>query len=1202
MSSSKKIGGKIVLEGASQYNADLKNIQSNLKELRSEMKLANTQNATNQNTVDALAKKQEILSRQYEEAGKKVETYEKFVKAANTAHENAGNAIEEYKTKLEAAKNKLEDMTSSGEASNEELEEQKKVIDELKSGLSNAESAYDKTGQKINYYKEKLNDAKSEQTEFGSDLSKTEKYLGEARSSADGCADSIDEFGNEIKEASEATSAFGELVKANIASEVIIAGVKKLANGIKEIADSAIESGESFEASMSQVAATMGMSAEEIQNGSDAYKLLENAARQCGETTKYSATQAGEALNYLALAGYDAEKAATTLPKVLTLAAAGDMELAYASDLVTDSMSALNMETYELDSYMDQMAKTAQKSNTSVSQLGEATLVCAGTVELTQQSITTMNAELGILANNGLKGAEGGTHLRNILLSLSAPTDKGAAALKNLNVAIENSDGSMRDLNDIMKDLNVALSDLGDVDKTATIKTIFNKTDIAAVNALLKGSGEEFANLSEEIKNSTGAAEIMAATMNDNLKGKITILQSSLESLGITTYDVFDDSLKTTVEAATDAVSRLNKSMAEGDLGASMDKFAEGLDEFLESAIEVGEEGLPVLIDGLTWMLDNADAIASGITGVVVATETMSIVNTAATAWHAFQLAEEGATVAQWALNVAMNANPIGLLITAIAGVTSALVAYNVLHDDTYDNMTEEMEVAKKEAEAVASLSTEISKSAETRKQTRTDLEASATVTQNLAVRLEELTAKTKLSSSEQAELENIVAQLNESIPELNLAYDEQTNSLNLTNEELEAYIDASLEAAKVAAAREEMVDIAKQQYEAEKELAEVESELQKATEDYDTALEASNEELAEYGRVTDDTQVKVAEAKDRIDQYTESQATLKETVDELGAEYEDATTYINEHTAALDDAETASNQAAEAAGKVTAANAELAEAYAEAKEEAIESINTQVGLFDTLESESTDTASSLASDLQTQVENLQNYADNVSTARDIINDPDANEDMKAFFQALVDGGLDSADALNAFVEAYANGDSSLTDAVSAFAASEDLQEDIADMWAQIESGYSDGLETVNDTVSTGQDTIATTNSDAYDTQEQDASDHADSMVSTTTGMVDDMATAVTTETPKVTTAIQTMSETVVSTANTAFGVNEEDGKSTVFYNMGMTIDASLAQGITDGTSTVSEAITAMCNAAIEAVDISAIVSKIDTALGEKIE
>ena len=149
---------------------------------------------------------------------------------------------------------------------------------------------------------------------------------------------------------------------------------------------------------MSQVAATMGMTAEEINNGSESYKKLEQAALDMGATTQFSASEASEALNYLALAGYDVDKSVSTLPTVLNLAAAGGLELGYASDVMTDAMSALGLETSQAEGFVDQLAKTSQKSNTSVGQLGEAILTVGGTAKVLAGGTTEMNTALGILA------------------------------------------------------------------------------------------------------------------------------------------------------------------------------------------------------------------------------------------------------------------------------------------------------------------------------------------------------------------------------------------------------------------------------------------------------------------------------------------------------------------------------------------------------------------------------------------------------------------------------------------------------------------------------------------------------------------------------------------------------------------------------------------------------------------------------------
>lgn len=321
----------------------------------------------------------------------------------------------------------------------------------------------------------------------------------------------------------------------NVGDDIESAGKKMLGTSavITTLGTAAVVTGSNFDASMKQVAATMGITVDEIEKGSKSYEILESAAKECGESTKYSASEAADALNYLALAGYDAEKSAELLPKVLNLAAAGNLDLATATDMVTDGMAALGIETNEINKYIDEMAKTSQKSNTSVAQLGEATLTCAGTVKMSGMSLETMNAELGILANNGIKGAEGGTHLRNIILSLISPTDSASEQLKKLGINILDSQGNVRDLNDIMSEFNSKLNGLSDGKKTEIISSIFNKTDISAVNALIKGSGEEFSNLKTHLTDCDGAAQDMADTMNSSLSGKMTLLKSQLEGVAI---------------------------------------------------------------------------------------------------------------------------------------------------------------------------------------------------------------------------------------------------------------------------------------------------------------------------------------------------------------------------------------------------------------------------------------------------------------------------------------------------------------------------------------------------------------------------------------------------------------------------------------------------------------------------------------------
>ena len=435
--------------------------------------------------------------------------------------------------------------------------------------------------------------------------------------------------------------------------------------------------GMSFEKSMSQVYATMGITTEEIANGSKEVQMLEQAAKDMGATTQFSAGQAGEALNYLALAGYDAEKAVATLPTILNLAAAGGMELGEASDMVTDAMSALGDKAGTAESFVDKLAKTSQKSNTSVAQLGQAILTVGGTAKVLSGGVDEMNTVLGILADNGIKGAEGGTALRNMILSLTAPTDTAAEAIESLGLKVLDANGNMRPMNDIFNDLNGTLSTMTQGEQTQVLNKIFNKVDLKSVNALLANSGERFDELSGYIANCDGAAADMAETMNNNLQGKMTILGSTLEGLGIQIYERLEGPLKTAADTAIESLSNIAESLGSGELGSSIDKLAEAFGNMITKIAEGVETWLPRIITALTWLLENSNTIATGIIAIGTAMLTLKVANAitaVVNAFKAWKLANEGVTAAQWLLNAAMSANPIGLIIAAVAGLVAGLI------------------------------------------------------------------------------------------------------------------------------------------------------------------------------------------------------------------------------------------------------------------------------------------------------------------------------------------------------------------------------------------------------------------------------------------------------------------------------------------------------------------------------------------------
>lgn len=363
----------------------------------------------------------------------------------------------------------------------------------------------------------------------------------------------------------------GSIAKAGLAA--VAAGAAAAGAAVVAVGKYAVDVGTGFESSMAQVAATMGITKDTIQDGVNSFDLLSEAAKAAGETTTFSASEAADALNYLALAGYSAEKAAEALPAVLDLAAASGMALADASDLATDAMAALGIEATKenLTHFGDQLAKTASKANTNVAQLGEAILTVGGTAKSLKGGTVELNAALGVLANRGIKGAEGGTALRNMILSLSAPTDKAAAKLAELGVSVLDADGNMRGLNEIFKDLGDSMDGLTDAQKTNVLNEIFNKVDLAKAQAMIAGCGDEFDDLTEALGGCDGAMADMAKTMNDTLEGDLKSLQSRAEALGISLYEGMTAPLRSLVQDAGGYLSDIkaafeNAKIGEGDL------------------------------------------------------------------------------------------------------------------------------------------------------------------------------------------------------------------------------------------------------------------------------------------------------------------------------------------------------------------------------------------------------------------------------------------------------------------------------------------------------------------------------------------------------------------------------------------------------------------------------------------------------------
>lgn len=322
----------------------------------------------------------------------------------------------------------------------------------------------------------------------------------------------------------------------------IVAGFS-MASMAKQIVDT----GKQFEESMSKVAALSGATG-------DDFDRLEAKARELGASTTFSASEAADALGYMALAGWDTEQMLDGVGSVLTLAQAGMMDLAQASDLVTDYLSAFGMEASETQRMVDVLAYAQANANTTVEGLGMAFKNCAANAHAAGLDVETTSAAISMMANQGLKGSEAGTALNAVFRDMTQKAEDGAIAIGDTNVAISDSQGNFRDLTDILRDVAAATEGMGNQEKQAALMTTFTADSIKGLNLLLAAGTDELVSFRDELYNSSGAGKQLADTMTDNLEGDIKALNSALEELQLKIYDSLKEPLRDAAQFATNVV------------------------------------------------------------------------------------------------------------------------------------------------------------------------------------------------------------------------------------------------------------------------------------------------------------------------------------------------------------------------------------------------------------------------------------------------------------------------------------------------------------------------------------------------------------------------------------------------------------------------------------------------------------------------
>lgn len=537
--------------------------------------------------------------------------------------------------------------------------------------------------------------------------------------------------------AEAAMSKFSSL--ASKAMTGITVAVSTASAAISAMAGYSIKVGADFEAGMSKVSAISGAT------GADLSELTEKA-KEMGAKTKFSATEASEAFQYMAMAGWKTKDMLGGIDGIMNLAAASGESLAKTSDIVTDALTAFGMAASESSHFADVLAKASSNSNTNVAMMGETFKYVAPVAGALKFSVEDCAVAIGLMANSGIKASQAGTSMRQLFTNLVKPTDAMAQAMEDLGISMTDAEGKTKSLDTLMGDLRQSFSGLSEAQKAQYAATLAGQEGMSGLLAIVNASDADFNALKTSIYNADGAAEQMADTMNDNLKGSLTIAGSALEGFGIAIYEKIQTPLKKAVDAGTEDINRLSKAFQSGGLNAvvaeageifndtadeiaGMSDEAAGVVRPIQEIVNVGgklaKTTLPVAASAVKFLAKNFGTLAPLVVSSAAGMKSFSAIgkvttkvvkaNAAATLVlnkmekaNALQLmATNGGltarqtlmavyngqitattgltslwTAAQTKLNVAMTANPIGTIVVAAAALVGAMYAIKAATGD----------------------------------------------------------------------------------------------------------------------------------------------------------------------------------------------------------------------------------------------------------------------------------------------------------------------------------------------------------------------------------------------------------------------------------------------------------------------------------------------------------------------------------------
>lgn len=492
----------------------------------------------------------ELLTQKHKLLQQAVQETEGKLKTLKSASEQAAKTSKNYDAWKAAYTPVQEEVVKT----NDKIDKLKKSMKTLEESGKIDTEEYKNLQTELNESTNKLKELKAQKTqideEFGKPISpeafdslqreiiETERSLNDLKNTAGSSSAALEEI-------SQKTRAFGE--KTTEAGKKLL----PVSAAIGGLGAAAVKTASDFDASMSNVQAISGATAEDME-------ILREKAREMGEKTKFSATEAGDAMSYMAMAGWKTGDMLGGIEGIMNLAAASGEDLATTSDIVTDALTAFGMTAEESGNLADIMAAASSNANTNVSLLGESFKYVAPLFGAMNYSAEDAATALGLMANAGIKGSQAGTSLKTAIANMVSPTDSMAAVMDKYELSLTNTDGTMKSFSEVMEMLRGKMGGLSETEQAAAASTLFGKEAMAGMLSIINAAPADYEKLTNAVDNADGSAKNMADTMNDNLAGQITILKSQLQELAISIGETLMPYIKKAVEVIQKIVDKFN--------------------------------------------------------------------------------------------------------------------------------------------------------------------------------------------------------------------------------------------------------------------------------------------------------------------------------------------------------------------------------------------------------------------------------------------------------------------------------------------------------------------------------------------------------------------------------------------------------------------------------------------------------------------